>query len=125
MEQRIDRGSSPHRIAGRGKKVPYDWLNVTERKMNFTEDEINRFKVSIKHKCLFGETKNGNIEFVIRDFVGSVVAKVYRLCKRKSDGKLYLCTDDGHNTVMFKNETFLTVEQVAKRFNRYTDRKIQ
>lgn len=112
-------------------------------KMNFTENEITRFKNALSHKYMFGETSRGNIEFVCRSLVGSLTAEVYRLCRRKSDGKLYFCRDNGENSPMFVKrtkeyskmclngrngyfvsevsgpETFDTVEEAADRFNRY------
>lgn len=45
-------------------------------KMNFTENEIARFKTALSHKYMFGETSHGNIEFVCRNLVGSTVAEV-------------------------------------------------
>ena len=117
--------------------------DVEVKKMNFTKNELDRFKKALSNRYMFGETSHGNIEFVSRKLVGSTIAELYRLCRRKADGKLYFCRGNGENSPMFVKrakecskmclngrqgyfityvaspETFDTVEEAAARFNRY------
>lgn len=125
-------------------KVNVQSKSTKTKTMNFNIQEIENFKNALDGQYMFGITTQGNIEFIMRSEIGNSDIVTYRVCKNKKTGKLHIARyHNGYNTYMFVHnkevtipmvyegktgtftskeqcvEEFDTVEEAAKRFNKY------